>query len=170
MKRLFLAAVLTLIPAAARADTFEVSFQAIIGFPSGDVAGSFLWNTATGTLSDPNIHDEFGNSYSEQILAPMFAPANNGYNYPEGSLIFFVFADPLHPANNINFASQNHAYLDAPVLPQPGTYQAGGLFYWNSNPSSDAWITVAPVAAAEPATITMFVAGLLLAALKRKGT
>jgi len=50
-------------------------------------------------------------------------PAGSPHGYPPGSIIFLAFPDVALTGNvQINFG--DHAFFDAPLKPEPGTYSA----------------------------------------------
>jgi hypothetical protein len=108
----------------AFADTLQVDFTAQFSVQTKDdeiVSGSFLWDTVTGILSEATISSTGTYTFLPSIAAAGFAPLGNTYNYPVGSLTFFAFLNGTQTVVfQLNYG--DHAFLDPPVVPDPGVY------------------------------------------------
>lgn len=107
------------------ADTLSVTFSVTFdnAIPAETVSGSFLWNTTTEVLSNIAISSVGAVTYLPVVQAVTFEPAGSPHGYPPGSIIFLAFPDVALTGNvQINFG--DHAFFDAPLKPEPGTYSA----------------------------------------------
>jgi len=137
------------------ADSLLVTFSVDFGpLPVGHVlelesiSGSFLWDTTAQILTPIEVLGTGPNTFDIQGGPPIparFAPADNPYGYPAGSIIFFSYGADM--------ASGEHAFLDAPVAPAPGgPYRE--FFFFGLTPA-DGTVTVTQAPVPEPGTLCL---------------
>ena len=135
------------------------------------VSGSFAWDTTTQLFSNIAISSTGPVTLLPVIQYVVFAGPDDPFHRPVGSILVLSFPD-TSGTSGLTLDYRQHAGLDTPLEPFPGSYAAFGEFWLGGLvPSRDGSVVATAVATPEPSSLALMlsVVGLVFAMRKRWG-
>ena len=131
------------------------------------VSGSFAWDTTAQLFSNIAISSTGPVTLLPVIQYIEFAGPDDPFHRPVGSILVLSFAD-TSGTSGLTLDYRQHAGLDTPLEPFPGSYSAFGEFWLGLVPSRDGSVVATAVATPEASSLALMLSGVGLVFGMRK--